>query len=178
LSSLRLFVAAELPGEAVDALVGWRPRADGLRPVAPEALHVTLAFLGAREEDEVATIAPMLDAAARPVRALSLGAPLWLPKRRPRVLAVDLGDADGALAALRADVVERLQAGIGFEPERRGFLAHVTVARVRAGTRELPAVEPPEPLGLFAASAVTLFQSRLHPRGARYEALARATLGP
>jgi 2'-5' RNA ligase len=176
--SYRLFVAAELPGDAVDALVSWRPGADGLRPVAPEALHVTLAFLGERDVGDVAAIAPMLDAVARPVRALSLGAPLWLPKRRPRVLAVDLGDADGALAALQADVVARLHDGIGFEPERRAFLAHVTVARVRAGTRDLPAVDPPEPLGPFAARAVTLFRSRLSPRGARYEALARTTLEP
>jgi 2'-5' RNA ligase len=176
--SLRLFVAAELPAEAVDALVAWRPRDDGLRPVAPEALHVTMAFLGAREEGDVPVIEAALEGAARPVRALSLGAPLWLPKRRPRVLAVDLGDADGALAALQADVARRLQEGIGWTPERRAFLAHVTVARVRAGARDVPAVEPPEPLGPFAATAVTLFRSHLSPRGARYEALARAPLEP
>src|SRR5439155_3836099 len=116
----------------------------------------TLAFLGSRDEGDVPAITEAIRGAARPVRALSLGAPLWLPRRRPRVLAVDLGDADGALASLQADVVRRLQEGTGFEPEQRAFLAHVTVARVRAGGRHLPDVEPPEPLGPFAASAVTL----------------------
>jgi 2'-5' RNA ligase len=49
---VRLFVAAELPEPVVSALVGWRPALAALRPVAPEALHLTLAFLGERSARE------------------------------------------------------------------------------------------------------------------------------
>ena len=175
--TLRLFVAAELPGEVVETLVEWRPRADGLRPVAPEALHVTLAFLGAREEGDVALIAPVLERVARPVDGLSLERALWLPKRRPRVLAVELGDADGALGALQAELAAGLQEAIGWQPERRPFLAHVTVARVRSGGGgHPPAADDPPALRPFGAPALTLFRSLLSPRGARYEPLTRIKL--
>lgn len=174
--TLRLFVAAELPGDVVEALVDWRPRADGLRPVAPEALHVTLAFLGSREEDDVAAIAPVLERVARPVGRLSLARAVWLPKRRPRVLAVELEDADGALAAMQGELAAGLREAIGWTPEKRPFLAHVTVARVRSGARRLPDAEDVPDRGPFGASALTLFRSLLSPRGARYEPLTRTKL--
>ena len=174
--TLRLFVAAELPGDVVEALVDWRPRADALRPVAPEALHVTMAFLGAREEDDVAAIAPVLEQVARPAEALSVQRAMWLPKRRPRVLAVELGDADGALAAMQAELAAGLQEAIGWTPERRPFLAHVTVARVRSGAQRLPEGGDPPALGPFGAPALTLFRSLVSARGARYEPLTRSKL--
>jgi hypothetical protein len=34
------------------------------------------------------------------VEELAIGAPAWLPPRRPRVLAVEVGDPDGTLLAL------------------------------------------------------------------------------
>ena len=173
---MRLFVAAELPEPVAGALARWRPRDDGLRPVAVEALHVTLAFLGERDEEEVEAIGAVVRGAARPVGSLAVDEALWLPPRRPRVLAVRLADGDGALGALQADVADGLEAATSWRREKRPFLPHVTVARVRHGARaggELPAV--PE-LGAFAATAVTLFHSRLSPKGAHYEPLARAGL--
>jgi 2'-5' RNA ligase len=90
------------------------------------------------------------------------------------VLAVELADGDGALAALQRDVGAMLVDAVGWAPERRPFLAHVTVARVRARPPEVG--EPPEG-GPFAATAVTLFRSHLGRGGSRYEALARVPLG-
>jgi 2'-5' RNA ligase len=45
----RLFVALDLPDAVREGLVAWGERElrdPALRPVRPEALHVTLAFLG------------------------------------------------------------------------------------------------------------------------------------
>ena len=171
---MRLFVAAELPEAAVDALVAWRPEHKELRLVPRESLHVTLAFLGERDEGDVPVIGGLLDGLARPVDGLSLSRARWLPNpKRARVLAVEL--ADGELAALQAELVDALAASIGFEAERRRFLPHVTVARVRnrAPSGELP--ELPY-AGEFCATYLTLFRSRLSPKGASYEALARASL--
>jgi RNA 2',3'-cyclic 3'-phosphodiesterase len=174
--SARLFVAAELPEEVVDALVRWRPRGDALRAIAPESLHVTLAFLGWRDEADIDILGGLLDGLARPVGGLSVGGARWLPLRRPRVLAVELDDADGALAGLQRDVADRVGEAVGWEPEKRPFLAHVTVARVRGRARVDDPGDPPA-LGPFAAPALTLFRSHLGPAGSRYEALARARLG-
>ena len=169
-----LFVAAELPERAVDALLAWRPEHEALRPVPRESLHVTLAFLGERPEDVVAAVGGLVEELARPVEGLTLERARWLPPRRPRVLAVELGAADG-LAEVQAALVTALERAIGFVPEKRRFLPHVTVARVRgrAPDDELPALPY---AGEFAATSLTLFRSRLSSKGARYEPLARASL--
>jgi 2'-5' RNA ligase len=171
---VRLFVAAELPEAAIDALLAWRPEHEELRPVPRESLHVTLAFLGERDEGEVPVVGALVEQLARPVGGLTLERARWLPPRRPRVLAVELGGAE-ALVELQAAVAAGLAGAIGFVPEKRRFLPHVTVARVR---RRAPSGELPELpyAGEFAATALTLFRSRLSPKGARYETLARASL--
>jgi len=179
---VRLFVALELPGEARDALQAWRDDAlrsvSALRAVAPEGLHVTLCFLGSHSESEIGAIA---DACAtvtpQPRARLRLGAVRWLPARSPRVLAVEIEDCDGALTRAQAALSKALQAGGWYAPERRPFLAHVTVARVPKGARpRLRELVSPPPLGV-EASTITLFRSRLGPLGARYEPLRSVELG-
>jgi RNA 2',3'-cyclic 3'-phosphodiesterase len=171
----RLFVAAELPGEVVEALAAWCPRDDGLRPLPTESLHVTLAFLGWRDEGEIPVVCGLLAPLARPVAGLSLGEALWLPRRRPRVLAVRIEDGRDALGALQADTAAAVAGAVEWEPERRAFLPHLTVARTRGGARPV-ATEALPALGPFAATALTLFRSHLSPGGSRYEAVARVSL--
>jgi RNA 2',3'-cyclic 3'-phosphodiesterase len=177
---LRLFVALELPEAVRAALAAFRDAAadrDVWRPIPPEALHLTLAFLGARPEDDVATIEGVLRAAAGPAPRLALGAGLLLPPRRARVLCVHVEDPDGTLAALQARVSDGLAGAGVYEPEKRPYRAHATVARLRPRQRPPRAIgaAPPEPLA-FRGESVALFVSRLHPHGARYEALVRAPL--
>ena len=93
----------------------------------------------------------------------------------PRVLAVALEDRHGALGALQERVVERLAAAGRHDPEARPYLPHVTVARVRSGTRPGDALAAPPPLA-FDGAAVTLYRSRLQPSGARYEPLSVSRL--
>jgi RNA 2',3'-cyclic 3'-phosphodiesterase len=180
--SARLFVALELPGAVAEALVAWRDpllrdAGEALRPVAPDALHVTLCFLGSRPQAAVEPLTALVEGCAGPVAGLALGEPLWLPRRRPRVLAIALDDRHGELTSLQGRVVERLVADGWHEPEARPYLPHVTVARVRGEAHPphgtVPAVPPDV---LFDGAALTLFRSRLHPSGARYEALSRHAL--
>lgn len=138
----------------------------------PESLHVTLAFLGEHPDPDPFALA--LGAVAPRRVPLALAAPAWLPPRRPRVLAVDLEDPDGACGRLQSDVAAALRAL--HAPESRPFRPHVTVARVRKGARvdtRLPAA--PDRM-TFAVAALTLYRSRLGPQGARYDALARTPL--
>jgi 2'-5' RNA ligase len=180
--SLRLFAALELPGAAVAALEAFRDAAadpEVWRPVPTASLHVTLAFLGATDEDVV----PRLEAALRagpapaaPAPRLRLAGSLLLPPRRPRVLCATLDDLDGTLAALQARVSDGLAATGAYTPESRPFLPHVTVARLRQGARAPRVVDvAPERLE-FHGEALTLFLSRLSPHGARYEPLVRVPL--
>jgi RNA 2',3'-cyclic 3'-phosphodiesterase len=172
---MRLFVALELPAAARAALAAW---ADAVAPAAmrrapAENLHVTLAFLGARAPADAEAVGALLAGLARPLGPLAVEGPLWLPPRRPGVLAVALG-AGPALAELHAELVTALAGAIGFEPERRALRPHVTVARARREAR-LRAVElDPPPALRFEAEALVLHRSHTGTGGARYEALARA----
>jgi 2'-5' RNA ligase len=181
---LRLFVALDLPAAARAALAAFRDAevaaaGDVWRPVRDEALHLTLAFLGHRPEDDVALIAPVLEGCAGEAPPLALGAALLLPPRRARVLCASVADGEGVLAALQARVSAGLSDAGVYEPETRPFRAHATVARLRSGARppRAAATEGPEPLA-FHGEALTLYRSSLRRGGAQYEPLSRVPLAP
>jgi 2'-5' RNA ligase len=179
----RLFVALDLPADVHAALEHWQARVvrdlRGLRAVARGALHATLCFLGWRLVDEIEQIGAACVHAvggSAPPR-LTFTEPLWLPERRPRVLAVGLADTFGTLAGIQAALSAALNAGGWYALETRPFLAHVTVARVARGARVRPVeVAPLEARG-FEAAAVTLYRSRLERAGARYEPLREIRFG-
>jgi 2'-5' RNA ligase len=179
----RLFLALDLPEAARSALAAWRDGAlgahDELRPIPEEYLHVTLVFLGWQYERDIDRIAAMAFEPLAELSAASLVARglVPVPKRGPRLFALDLEDSAEAATGVQAAAAEALTAAGHYEPEKRPFWPHVTLARVKRG-RRAPRVEasdpPSEP---FDASVVTLYRSVLQPQGARYEALRRHTLG-
>lgn len=216
----RLFVAVDPPEQVCDALAAWartatravagrageghaagrafaRGPAATVRVLDPELLHVTICFLGNRPVQEIPSLADGLAACERPVVHLSVGAPLWLPPRRPRALAVELHDEDAALARIHAQLATGLEPpdeqppapsgppGVRSRPRR--FRPHVTVARLRsdAGKRSRarsgregsePAL-PPTPALSFAPAELVLYRSWLSEQGASYEALASCPIG-
>jgi 2'-5' RNA ligase len=178
----RLFVALALPAESRASLAEWASEALGddesLRLVDAAALHVTLVFLGWRPSSDIQAVAEAVRTGCRAHDApelLPIGlAPL--PKRQPRVLAVDVSDAGGRAAALQAAIAGSLvDAGLHTE-ERRVFRPHVTVARVRRGGRA-PSGRLPDPPRLAAyAEEVVLYRSDLNSAGAKYTALSAVAL--
>jgi 2'-5' RNA ligase len=181
-SSVRLFVALDLPDDAREAIVAWQGRAFGghgraVRVVPPESLHVTLAFLGHHPADAVEAIgtAAFSRVGGLPAPELTGAGVKGVPPRRPRLWALGLDDPGGRAGAVQAAVAGPLAAGGWYEPEKRPFWPHVTVARLRARERP-PRVEADPPALAFTASEVVLYRSRLSRAGADYEPLARMTL--
>ena len=141
-ATARLFVAVDLPAEVSRALAAWARRAaDELRRVGTPrlldaaTLHLTLCFLGNRPVAEIGALATALEPCAAPVGELSLGAPVLLPPRRPRALAVEVCDDAGALAHVHALLVAELGHAVGWEPQRGRLRPHITVARLGRGAR-------------------------------------------
>jgi len=193
----RLFVAVELPLWVREWLAEWTQRvADvspgrrgGMRALPVQSLHLTLCFLGSRPVGEIAALAAAVGSYEGAACELNLGAPLWLPARRPRALAVEVRDREGALARVQSDLSEALMQAGSWEPERRRFRAHITLLRIGRGAYALrgsrgdraPAALPPLPAtpGLeFAPEAIVLYRSWLDADGASYEPLARNELVP
>jgi RNA 2',3'-cyclic 3'-phosphodiesterase len=177
--SARLFIAVAVGDDDRRALVAWAREAvggdRGMRVVAAEQVHLTLAFLGHRPLDDVGPLSELVEGFAGDVApVLSTGAALWLSPRAPHVLTVAVADELGALAALHASVWDGLEA-LGFDREERRFRPHLTVARVRHGwTPPAGVALPPTPALDLDVRGVTLMRSFLGGGPARYEELARA----
>jgi 2'-5' RNA ligase len=196
-SRARLFVALDLPERMREGLVAWQRQAltdPAVRPLAAEALHVTLCFLAYQPEREIERIAEaMRSVGTRPVEARFRGEPVAVPPNRPRLFAVE-AESQGAVA-LQAELSDRLQAERFYRPEKRPFWPHVTVARIKPSKRSAtdrrghrrgrpmrveapPGPLPAELLEPFSPVRVTLYRSRLRPTGAEYVPLAELDLPP
>jgi 2'-5' RNA ligase len=194
-ATARLFVAVDPPAHlcqelaawAREAVLGWsswssRRSRRAPRLVEAEAQHLTLCFLGSRPVGEIAALTSALSLCDGPTGELSVGAPLWLPPRRARTLAVEIRDRGGELAALQARVSGVLAAASGWQPQRRSFRAHITLARMAVGTAPDPVAAreqgllPPTPGLRFTPGSIVLYRSWLAPAGATYEAIAGCEL--
>ena len=159
-------------GRRIDAR--WIPAAN---------LHITLWFIGEVADDRaealLRTIGPPFAGASFDIHIAGLGA--FPASGAPRVIWVGVPSGGEQLVRLHAELAARLRP-FG-EPERRGYSAHLTIARVkdipggdrdghvRAAFRASPAVA-----GQCRVAAVTVFRSRLSPKGATYEPLLRVPL--
>jgi RNA 2',3'-cyclic 3'-phosphodiesterase len=183
----RLFVALDLPDELREGVAEWG-RGElvdpALRPVKPESLHVTLAFLGYRPEEEIDRIAAAVRESAAPAPWVELLDPVQRPPRgRARLFA--LPALSPGTEALQSGVQQALVAAGFYKPEKRPYWPHLTVARVRPearGSRRPALVSSPPgklPTGLSEARIcrrMTLYRSELQPQGARYVPLAQVEL--
>jgi 2'-5' RNA ligase len=170
---LRLFVACDLPPEAERAVLAWRrtelAHHDGLR-LTP-ALHLTLAFVGAIDPERVPDLEAVLGAVRWSRAECGFREPLFLPARgKRRVVALELDDPAGALRRLQGEVAAGLAAQGLYQPEKRPWLPHVTVARFR---------RPGHPfslqnvnIGAFGVVRMVLYSSDLKPGGAVHSPLA------
>jgi 2'-5' RNA ligase len=193
----RLFVALDLPEDVREGLARWQKRAlkdPALRPMRPEALHVTLVFLGYHAEKAIPRITEILvGLGPRPVELRFDPEPSPIPKGRPRLYAA--GGRSESASRLQAELSDALEAARLYEPEKRSFWPHVTVARVRSERlppgpkqrkgkgRPRRVLQPPAPLPRaltepFAATRIALYRSNLRPSGAEYVRLAELNLPP
>lgn len=183
----RLFVALDLPDRVRDGIAAWGRGAlsdPALRPVRPESLHVTLAFLGWLPEREIPRLAELVEAGNGPAPSIELGDPVSRPERgKPRLFALPVSSP--ATVELQAGLAKRLVAARLYESEKRPFWPHVTVARVRREERgskqpalvgKRPGSLPKDLSRVFRGVRLTLYRSQLQPQGAQYTPLAQVEL--
>jgi 2'-5' RNA ligase len=170
---LRLFVACDLPREIERAVRTWQHKElashDDLR-VAP-TLHLTLAFLGSIDAAGVTDLERILGGITWSRVECRLKEPLFLPAHgKRRVVALELDDPAGGLRRLQAEVSDGLAAEGLYEPEKRPWLPHVTVARFRRPG--YPFSLQNVNVGAFGVVRMVLYSSDLKPGGAVHSPLA------
>jgi len=190
---LRLFLGIELAptlkaaaaaaSDSVQATIQQTAPRAPIRWVTPENLHITTWFLGEVDDERAKPLHAVLAAPfTTPRFRLRLeGVGTFPPSGRPRVIWIGISQGAESLVSLYDELVHRLPA-IGFEAERRAYTPHLTLARVKE-IRAADASAVRRALGAQRFSGVdgevehlTLFRSRLSPKGSQYEALLRVPL--
>lgn len=193
-ATARLFVAVDAPPDVRKSLARWAQgalramgvRSDAgmpLRVLEPDTLHVTLCFLGHQPVTEMDAIGESLASITASACELTVGAPLWLPPRRPRALAVELHDDSGELARAHRELLNALREVCELPNEQHGggvqrhrFRPHVTVARMRGGAAPRERALAPTPALSFTPRELVLYRSWLSEQGASYEQVAGVPL--
>jgi len=177
----RLFVAIEVPAALAGALLARVPRAAGMRLAAPHQVHLTLRFLGERDEAAAQRVEQALARVACAAFTLTVQQAGCFRGRRASVLWAGVARS-AALDALHAAVGQALDrcgdddtAPSAAAGHRRhaGFLPHITLARSmqpvpdavlqawRAAQAELAGAP-------FAVGRFVLYQSHLLADGAQH----------
>lgn len=185
---IRSFISIDIPDELkkdVKALQEMFKKCDAdVRWTRPEAMHLTLKFLGNVEEKQIEEIKIILKEIALQTPLINIklnGAGVFPNQKSPRVLWVGIIENDGILDNLQKRMDAELSK-IGFEKEKRGFKPHLTLGRIRSQKGKERLVKLLEEnkdneLGAFTASDIKLMKSELRPEGSVYTELARFGFG-
>ncbi len=186
-----MFVAAEI-GEVLAARAAelsreLQQRAAGVAPTAKITwipagrLHLTVRFIGEVDDVRAAAIREALEAPLGiPSFHLTLAGAGAFPKGgAPRVLWAGVATGRDELLLAEREITSRL-ASIGIPADQRAYSPHLTLARVRepAGLRSPRLLEglTDTTLGTVRIDAITLFHSKLSPKGPTYMPLLRIPL--
>lgn len=162
------------------------PKAVRLAWVQPSSIHLTMRFLGDTDEQ---LLDPMREAMAtvrrsHPTIQIPIDRLQAFPNlRQPRVLWVGppeewiKSDAAKQLTALHREI-ESCCRSLGFVTEDKPFAPHLTLARIKAGDREVGqrlaqsgACDRALAVGVITVGPLVLIKSKLRPTGPVYTKL-------
>ncbi|MHB2165499.1 RNA 2',3'-cyclic phosphodiesterase [Alsobacter sp. R-9] len=125
----RLFTGLEVPSDVSEMLSMLRGGLVGARWVEAEDYHVTLRFVGDIDDASARDLSVMLGAVRRPPVTLTIGGLDVFGGDKPRALVARIAQND-RLCELQAEQ-EKLARSVGLAPEKRKFVPHITLARLR-----------------------------------------------
>ncbi len=147
-----------------------------LKPVERQNLHFTLKFLGdvdeARIELVISTMREVLES-FEPFSMHLRGVGAFPRVSRPNVVWIGVDEGRDIFIAM-AKELDRSLAKLGFKREKKGFEPHLTVARVKGYSGDLPEVirrVSDVDIGIVHVEEIRLKKSTLTPQGPIYETL-------
>lgn len=141
---IRTFVSVSVPKEIVNIQSMLKstvePKGVKVRWVMNGKMHLTLKFLGNTTQGSIDNLNEALFNAVKSAKVINLsisGTGAFPVKGRPNVLWLGIkGDID-ELKQLTVNINNSLEP-LGFITEKRDFLPHVTIARIKSNQKKIP----------------------------------------
>jgi RNA 2',3'-cyclic 3'-phosphodiesterase len=184
---MRCFIAIALPDtvkvQLQNAVKRLTPQGVDVAWCTKDQFHLTLAFLGETSPailPHVYEKVTQLCATVQPFTCQAYGYGFFGTKRNPKTLWVG-AEPVAELSALNESLWEVLKR-FGFKTEADTFRPHITLGRCKERARNLPLVQAMDEeeqvdFGSWSVDGLTLFESRLTPKGASYAKLNRFQFG-
>jgi len=184
----RVFIAINLPGETKQGLLAIQKKFPTLpcHWVGPENLHLTLAFLGNLNEEEILKVIEAVREAVnqRQGFTFSLDKVCYGPDRKmpPRLVWIE-GEKSRELAELKRNLDGLLAEKINYKLDKRDFLPHITLSRIKIFNwkRLEPEQRPEIDLKVsfeIAVNSIEVMESQLKRTGAEYLVIESVNLQP
>jgi RNA 2',3'-cyclic 3'-phosphodiesterase len=184
---MRLFLAIDLDDAARAAAARWASAlsarlgaaAREIKWVEMPNLHLSLHFFGELSDDrrDAMRRALAIPFETRAFHVALSGAGTFPPSGQARVIWLGVRDGDAAMQTIYATVQTRLEPLGLQEQSARGFTPHLTIGRIRTPGGALSHTlrealrSTPAPSSAFHVPRLTLYQSRLSPKGPTYVAI-------
>jgi len=153
-----------------------------IKLVEPYNTHITLKFLGNTAESLIPNIEEIIKNAVKDLQPFEIelkGSGAFPSPTRPRVVWIGVREGADILKKI-ADTIDREVSKLGFEKERRHFVPHLTVGRVKGSIGALPRVLADwanKDFGKVLVDRVFLMKSILRPEGPEYHDVVSVNIG-
>ncbi|HCK40289.1 MAG: RNA 2',3'-cyclic phosphodiesterase [Pirellulales bacterium] len=188
MSKTRTFIAIEATDEvqnmALETIHLLRPLTSNVNWVVPDNLHWTLQFLGDVGDVQLFDVCREVAKVAAQYTCFSLSVDClnaFPSATRPRTIWLGSRDDCSTLICMQTQIEDCLS-DLGFRPEARRYIPHLTLGRVGKGShagealgKHISAQEEMGP-GTMTVEEVIIFGSELDRDGPTYHVLGRAPL--
>jgi RNA 2',3'-cyclic 3'-phosphodiesterase len=170
----RLFVALRPPEPVLDQLLGLMEGLTGLRWQAEDQLHLTLRYIGEVDNRAADEVALALESVRFPGFSLALNG-VGAFDKGGKMNALWAGVSPVKAVTLLHKKLDRALVSLGFPPEGRAFVPHITLARTNRappGLGDWMAAHGGLASAPFVVADFGLYESHLSRSGAVYEEIA------
>ncbi|NYZ74242.1 RNA 2',3'-cyclic phosphodiesterase [Candidatus Micrarchaeota archaeon] len=170
---MRLFIAVPVPQDIREnvAALGKEIAQEGVVPVKPASMHMTLKFIGEVDEAKLGGMKERLGEVSFKDFDCALKGVGVFPNEQYIKVVWAGAESGGALEALAKAIIEAMR---GYDGHDERFSAHLTIARVKRKVDLKAFLEKhkDDSFGSFTVSSFHLIQSVLKPEGPEYSVLA------
>jgi 2'-5' RNA ligase len=177
---IRLFIGIELDKQIKEPLSKIQEQVRFIKPswVPPKNIHLTVKFLGWSNEESIGEIISAIRSVTEKYKHFEItidGLGAFPNTKKARIFWVGLEGNTVYLSRLQGDL-EDVLLPLGYEKEKRPYHPHITLARLRVFEDVRKALSLKMSYRQMKVKELTLFQSRLTPKGAVYSVVEKFSL--